>query len=82
MDGDLVILSPEQAPKAGTVERAKAAAEILNHDNHIKLTHKEACKQIGLTRALPLLEDVEAKRKVEEEIQLDDFLLAYEDDDE
>lgn len=82
MDGDLVILSPEEAPKAGTVERAKAAAEILNHENHIKLTHKEACKQIGLTRALPLLEDVEAKKKVEEEIQLDDFLLAYEDDDE
>lgn len=82
IDGDLVILSPEKAPKAGTIERAKAAAEILNHENHIKLTHKEACKQIGLTRALPLLEDAEAKKKVEEEIQLDDFLLAYEDDDE
>ena len=85
-DGDLVILSPQQAPKAGLLERARLAAEqIKKNQPEIESKHAKAKAEIGITRSLPAL-DKESSASNNSEAQevdsvIDDFLLGFEDDD-
>jgi hypothetical protein len=85
-DGDLVILSPQQAPKAGLLERAKLAAEqIKKSQPEIESRHAKAKAEIGVARSLPALDKVSFDRQgnVTQEVDsvVDDFLLDFEDDD-
>lgn len=85
-DGDLVILSPQQAPKAGLLERARLAAEqIKKNQMEIESRHGTAKVEIGVTRSLPALDTESAESGCSDSEQVDsvvdDFLLGFEDDD-
>jgi hypothetical protein len=85
-DGDLVILSPQQAPKAGLLERARLAAEqIKKNQLEIESRHGTAKAKIGVTRSLPALDKESAESECNDSEQVDsvvdDFLLGFEDDD-
>jgi len=83
-DGDLVILSPQQTPKAGLLERARLAAEqIKKNQTEIETRHRETKADIGLTRSLPQTYplDPDSEHSVAREIDsaVDDFLNEFDD---
>jgi hypothetical protein len=85
-DGDLVILSPQQAPKAGLLERARLAAEqIKRNQPGIENKHVKAKAEIGVTRSLPSLDEksFESENTPAQEVDsvVDDLLSDYEDGD-
>lgn len=85
-DGDLVILSPHQAPKAGLLERARLAAELIKKNKpEIEDRHTKAKSEIGVTRSLPAL-DPAPSYSVSSDVPevdsvIDDLMLGFEDDD-
>lgn len=83
-DGDLVILSPEDAPKAGLLERAKLIAEqIKSSQPQIKQLHKETSKELGVKRSLPVTYDHTSEEDTDSsefDSVVDDFLLEFEDE--
>jgi len=85
-DGDLVILSPRQAPKAGLLERARFAAEQIKRSQpEIEGKHAKAKAEIGITRSLPSLntESSDSKNSDADGVDsiVDDFLLGFEEED-
>ena len=57
-DGDLVILSSQETPKAGLLERARLVAEqIKRNQAEIENGHEETKNKLGLTRSLPVLDE-------------------------
>ena len=85
-DGDLVILSPHQAPKAGLLERARLTAEqIRKNQAEIESQHGEVKAKIGVTRALPLQHQETSKEdQIAQEIDstIEDFLADFDDDED
>ena len=85
-DGDLVILSPEQLPSSGLLERAKLAAEhIKKHKPEIENRYGRTKAALGVNRCLPG-DDNEFSQKDDRATHnfdslVDDFLLGFEDED-
>ncbi|MGP4845425.1 hypothetical protein ACTXGQ_14905 [Marinobacter sp. 1Y8] len=85
-DGDLVVLSPHQAPKAGLLERARLAADqIKKNQLEIENRHAKAKSEIGVTRSLPALDPVPSysvsSDVPEVDSVIDDLMFGFEDDD-
>jgi hypothetical protein len=85
-DGDLVILSPNETPKAGLLERARMAAEqIKKNQTIIEQRHETAKSKLGITRSLPILDNEPSETESENnainelDSSVDEFLLDFED---
>ncbi|MDO9478416.1 MAG: hypothetical protein Q7L07_17030 [Pseudohongiella sp.] len=85
-EGDLVILSPHQTPKAGLLERARLAAEqLVKNQLEIAQTHNQTKANIGVVRKLPIIENgsingiVNATKEIHTVI--DELLLGFGDED-
>ena len=86
-DGDLLVLSPQQATKAGLLERAKLTAEqIKKNQMEIESQHKEAKASIGVTRLLPQHQHTTSNNKGKMAQAIDavenDFLGGFDDDED
>ena len=81
-DGALIVLSYEQAPDSGLIYKAKEVAKQIEKSNNlISIKHAEAIKQLGLSRTLPLLSSLK-KQELLDEINFDEFLSEYYEDEE
>lgn len=85
-DGDLVILAPQDAPKAGLLERARLIAEQIKvNQAKIEQQHTKTKDKLGVTRSLTTNINTSANQDVNNsstfDAVVDDFLLGLEEED-
>ena len=85
-DGDLIILSPKEAPKAGVIERARLTAEhMIKEQSKIETKYEKVKAEIKIIRTLPSTESgsTETSKNIDPLFNdvVDDLLLDFEDED-